>query len=570
MTFRLLGLPEELRLAIEEAGGSPTEEARLVYEAAVNEAVSQVQQTVTQSLRELQTVIGPHGTISRVQSGGIRVSPGEGIGVYMDGVFKTNIQPNGTLVIGSDIENPVTTTEIFFVEDTAYNGEQFEAGDFLIGENSTGVSNIKWDASEGQLQFRLGATVNVYMDTDGVLKAGAGAVFMDADGVSILTPELLEAGTNSYKFVDASGNVLYSMAGYTAVSGTQMAAILQTLHNGIVTDSTLGLLTPTAGILLSTVTNRITINSRSEDVDTLINWNSGTSIIVDGATGLVGINSAVETGYALKVGGKINLTAGNTYDIDGTPHTHSGAASDGWTAISATLSYSSADDPTFVISSDADLTAVLSVRMKIRFTNNSTTFYGIITAIGSWSGSAQLITVYGGSDYNVANSAITVPYYSIVAAPLGFPQDRTKWDLTWTDANDKQKTTPTQNTWYGGANDWSTGTDISVDVPIGCWELGYSVYQYVLDTSATIATMETTLSTSNNSESDVEMTTSVGMNGASGTLTARQTSYIEKVYTLASKTTHYLLARSESANMDQINFAGAARTTVIRAKFMYL
>jgi hypothetical protein len=357
MTFRLLGLPEELRLAIEQAGGRATEEARVIIEASVQESVAQVEQTITESLREVQSIIGPHGTISRLQTGGIRIANGEGIGVYLDGVFKTNITPNGTVVIGSDISQPETTTEIFFVEDTNYNGEAFESGDFLIGNNSE--SNVKFDASEGQLQFRDGQTVKAYMDTDGSLKAGEGVVTLDDGGISIIAPDAAVADANSYKFVDASGNTLFSMAGYTGASGTIINAILQTLHNGDVTDSTLGLLTPTAGILLSTITDRITINSRSMDVDTHINWDSGTSINVDGGTGAVeidyglhvnsiyadkdtvisgdttdvltvdagleavGIGGAAESGYKLKVTGKTNLAAGNTYDIDGTPHTHS-------------------------------------------------------------------------------------------------------------------------------------------------------------------------------------------------------------------------------------------------------
>jgi hypothetical protein len=322
MTFRLLGLPEELRLAIEQANGSNTEEARLVYEAAVNEAVAQSTEQVNQSLREIQSIIGPHGAISRLQTGGVRITNGEGIGVYLDGVFKTNITPNGTVVIGSDISKPETTTEIFFVEDTDYNGEQFGAGDFLIGDNSTDTSNVKFNASEGQLQFRGGQTVKAYMDTDGSIKFGEGVGTLDEAGISILTPNGAAADSNSYKFVDASGNTLFKLAGY--YSGTTMNALLETLHNGSMADSNLVIGTPTAKILISTVSDSIKINSDSNDIDTIIYYDTEEAVIIDGGTGKVFINAVQDPGsaYRLTVGGDMNLEGG-TYDIDGTPHTHS-------------------------------------------------------------------------------------------------------------------------------------------------------------------------------------------------------------------------------------------------------
>lgn len=258
----------------------------------------------------------------------------------------------------------------------------------------------------------------------------------------------------------------------------------------------------------------------------------------------------------------------STFAFNGFNYTSLSSA-DGWLPASGTWSYTSADDPVFVASVPDIDAANMTIGDRWKVTQ-TTVKYFIVVAKGSPSGGFTPVTIYGGTDYDLANAAITSPYYSHANSPLGFPMDRTKWDLEWTDANNKQKTTPAQNTWYGGANAWSTGTGISADVPIGCWNLSYSVYQMVLDTSATVVTMETTLSTSNNSESDEAMTASIGGNGASGTITVRQTSYVEKVYTLASKTTHYLLARTETANIDEIDLLGGTRKTIIRARFLYL
>jgi hypothetical protein len=279
--------------------------------------------------RELTDKIGLGGSLGSVSAGGLTIGAGLGLGVYGGGILKTNIQPNGTLVIGSDVARSETTTEIFFTEDTDYNGEQFEAGDFLIGDNSDGVGNVKWDALEGQLQFRSGTTVKAYMDTDGSIKFGEGVGTLDEGGISILTPNGAAADPNSYKFVDANGNTLFRLAGY--YSGTTMNALLETLHNGSMADSNLSIGTPNAAILISTVSDSIKINSGLNDIDTIIYWNTEEAIIVDGETGKVFINAVQDplSAYQVEIGGSVNISSGETYDINGTPHTHAGEVTNG-------------------------------------------------------------------------------------------------------------------------------------------------------------------------------------------------------------------------------------------------
>lgn len=182
MTFRLLGMTEEERLAFEEASGIKTEAAKLIVEASVAETERMMQQTV----RELQEVIGPHGSVSRLQAGSMRIATGLGIGVFEDGILKTTITALGDLFAGSDINEPATTTFCVFVNEQDYNGEIMRAGDILIGDNSTAVGNVKYDSLEGQLQFRSGTTVKAYMDTDGSIKAGSGNVTIDENGIILI------------------------------------------------------------------------------------------------------------------------------------------------------------------------------------------------------------------------------------------------------------------------------------------------------------------------------------------------------------------------------------------------
>ena len=98
--------------------------------------------------------------------------------------------------------------------------------------------------------------------------------------------------------------------------------------------------------------------------------------------------------------------------------------SQGWTKIKTghNLTFSSADSPTFVVSTNVDLRGYLSVGMKLRLTHESVTKYFIITAITSSS-----ITLYGGTDYTLSASAISNVFFSVHKSPYGFPLDPDKF-----------------------------------------------------------------------------------------------------------------------------------------------
>lgn len=85
---------------------------------------------------------------------------------------------------------------------------------------------------------------------------------------------------------------------------------------------------------------------------------------------------------------------------------------DGWILVSDTWTYASAT--TVTVPSDA--TTKYSVGDKVKFSNGSTKYF-YITAVA-----ATTITLNGGSDYTVANSAITSVYFSKAETPLSFPQ----------------------------------------------------------------------------------------------------------------------------------------------------
>lgn len=235
-------------------------------------------------------------------------------------------------------------------------------------------------------------------------------------------------------------------------------------------------------------------------------------------------------------------------------------SSTGWVAFpsSITLTYSSADDPTYVVSTSSDLSSYIQKGDRIKFTNNSTTFYGIVTAIDS-----TTMTLYGGTDYDVANSAITAPYFSHMKSPYGFPMDTTKWSVTTTDTSDRQQTSPSQNTWYNLGS-------VNIVIPIGSWKTSYQCAPSPLYNTSTSVNQYVTLSTANNSESDSDFTVFSYSSGASGNIRHDMPIFREKFLSLASKTTYYLNSKTDNASQTQLNLRNSIQKTIIRAVCAYL
>lgn len=269
-------------------------------------------------------------------------------------------------------------------------------------------------------------------------------------------------------------------------------------------------------------------------------------------------NSAPSTSDRLLL---IKASTGELQDITvgalmGTP------SLDGWIAGSGTWSYSSADSPTFVISINADVTALIGVGDRIKLTQ-TTTKYFIVTAVGSFSGGVTLVTVYGGTDYTLANAAISSPYYSHAKAPFGFPLDPAKWTITFTDTTNRSQATPTAGTYY------NLGSE-SLAIHIGAWKVELQCLAGVTDNSATANSVRVALSTANNSASDNSMLAQVTVAGASGNLIAISTVALGRFLTLVSKTTYYINVACTIAGAESIDFYNATSTMTLRAICAYL
>jgi hypothetical protein len=97
-------------------------------------------------------------------------------------------------------------------------------------------------------------------------------------------------------------------------------------------------------------------------------------------------------------------------------------SSDGWINDTAeTWTYASGSGggvATFTVTGDQ--TAKYTVGSRIKLTQSATVKYFVVTAVSVASGTTT-VTIFAGSDYTLANSAISANYHSYVVNPQGYP-----------------------------------------------------------------------------------------------------------------------------------------------------
>lgn len=226
----------------------------------------------------------------------------------------------------------------------------------------------------------------------------------------------------------------------------------------------------------------------------------------------------------------------------------------GWNSIPTTLTFSSSDAPTYIVSTGISLIGTVQLGDRIWVTNQAASQYFIVTAI-----SAGTLTLYGGTTYSLTNTAITAPFFSHQKDPLGFNASSSFWKERLVDTTDRSQGTPVSGTWYNLGS-------LSLTLPIGSWNVWYSV---CLQANATSAGIFTTLSTANNTESDTDLTANTQATGAFG---GGQVSK-QKTITVASKTPYYINTQTQSVGVTTIYNRNASTTgasLVIEAVCAYL
>ena len=236
---------------------------------------------------------------------------------------------------------------------------------------------------------------------------------------------------------------------------------------------------------------------------------------------------------------------------------------EGWVEAGETWEYVSTDDPTGIFRVNADVTTKYSAGMRIKFTNGGNVIYGIITVVGSYSGGYTNITFLHQIDPTdnlalvlMANSAITLNYYSTQKAPVGFPLEATKWTILYGVGS-----SGSSNYLDGGGAIAQFGT-LQTDMPIGSWILGYKVNPYLTTTSSSYKDNmmwgEIGISTATNSFTDSYLFNRlyITYNLAVGTLRPVYAGVCsgEREYVATAKTTFYLVGRSSAETPGHCRF----------------
>lgn len=449
--------------------------------------------------------------------------------------------PSGTFIV-DDYDGVPTITDVIHVTFSGAIVSQLSPGHALVAFTGGGGSSFTGDANSVVLTDGAGA-----LDTMPWLKWGTSTEEYIEFGADEVGKEA-NAGKMGYETFGA--NYLW-IVGAGINAGDRWVKILDNLE--------VGDLLRTPGLTLTNLTSAIILATDSNG--NIIDGTSGATETIQEVVGQM-VASNVETGISVTYddpNGKLDFSV--------TPAGVGAVPNDGWIAGTVTWTYTSADSPIFVMSIPDAQAALLTVGNKIKLTQ-TTTKYFIIHAKGTPSGGNTPVTIFGGTDYTLANAAITSPFWSTAHSPTGFPMDDDKWTVEASNTANAHKVPAGSTAWFGGAN--LTNTGISIDVPIGAWK-GYakSVLQ-ADDTTVTDFNCYITFSNANNTESDTDNTGFIALTAPSGTYKIWQVISLMLKVTVATKTTHYLNIKTTVTTADDIHMRGDVVPTIIKLVSNYL
>lgn len=195
-------------------------------------------------------------------------------------------------------------------------------------------------------------------------------------------------------------------------------------------------------------------------------------------------------------------------------------------------------------------------------TISSTLDYGIIQSVTFSTNTTVVLQVPEGCTIPTSGGVSAV-VYSSSKVPYGFPGNREKWSVDMLNKTDAAQGSPTNGIWYNPALQ-------QLNIPVGAWSLSYQAGIYSFVASGTGCEVRASLSTSNNAESDPELSTPIYISGASGAVGSIISLYRNKGITLSSSTIYYLVASARQTSTATVDFRGDLAATIIRAENAYL
>ena len=246
------------------------------------------------------------------------------------------------------------------------------------------------------------------------------------------------------------------------------------------------------------------------------------------------------------------------------------AAIGGWLTAGlsgVTVTRASVDNPTVVLTFDADVTPYIWKGSRLKATENSIVHYFIVSADPTETGGVTTVTCLSEIDTTTptqakallgATAISDVAYAPPKTFPSGFPISTLSWQVLTSSSSTVTQAAPAQNVWYN---------KLSLNIPIGDWKWLYKVIAAVnRNTTDVIVDVFSTLSTANNSESD----STTSFRAVNGRLTTSQSTVIAPLVnsghlTLTSKSTRYLNLKTGQASISLLSSNGADAPTIIRA-----
>jgi hypothetical protein len=285
-----------------------------------------------------------------------------------------------------------------------------------------------------------------------------------------------------------------------------------------------------------------------------------------GAAASVATDAIWDAAGDLAVGSGADTAARLAKGADGTVLQMASAAvgwgSRDWATAAETWTYASADAPTFTFTISGDYTGVYHVGQRLRLTQTTVKFF-IVTAISYGAGSTT-VTIYGGTDYALADAAISATSYSGAKVPFGFPATPAKWTVSLTETTSQSQASATEGTVY------SPG-DFSIAIPVGVWNVAATWLAQMGGSTAGQGQLHTALSTANNSISDLALASYAVGYIYTNTAVIATVIAIRQSLTITSKTTYYPVIKSiQNVGTTTLAFNNGNATMTIAAVCAYL
>ena len=191
-----------------------------------------------------------------------------------------------------------------------------------------------------------------------------------------------------------------------------------------------------------------------------------------------------------------------------------------------------------------DKTSYFKSGQKIKFTQDASTKYAIITYVET-SGGNTILTVYGGTDYAISANAITSARLAKVNRPYDFNCNESKWTIS-VDFELYTRSSPVANTLYYTGN--------SFNGEKGSWKYKSKTNSSAASTSnPTMGSLTVIASNSSTTE-----TNGVLKHSARGYQLFHLCEELEEVKTLSSRTVKFFLISCASSGVSSINFLGTS------------